>query len=172
MQGPPIASATKRCVLSVNRTLATKQMAPSRVTAAAKRKIDRSLRSREGTEIRATAASAQGIAFSKPLTLELDGVSTRYRLLDTTKAYPIQKLADCDEALGTARRHANYVQQVLETPMVEASGGGQAPRAQERASLLADARAASTWVYANDDGADLRVPLAGACARLFVELIC
>jgi len=56
--------------------------------------------------------------------------------------------------------------------MVEASGGGQAPRAQERASLLADARAASTWVYANDDGADLRVPLAGACARLFVELIC
>ena len=41
---------------------------------------------------------------------------------------------------------------------------------QERASLLADARAALTWGYANDDGADLRVPLAGACARLFVEL--
>ena len=52
----------------------------------------------------------------------------------------------------------------LETTMAEASGGGQAPRAQERASLLADARAALTWVYANDDGADLRVPLAGACA--------
>ncbi len=79
---------SERCVLSVNRMLATKQMAPSSVTAGAKRKIDRSLRSREGTEIRATAASAQGIAFSKPLTLELDGVSTRYRLLDTTKAYP------------------------------------------------------------------------------------
>ena len=36
--------------------------------------------------------------------------------------------------------------------------------------LLADARAALNWAYANDDGADLRVPLAGACARLFVEL--
>ncbi len=100
-----------------------------------------------------------------------DGASTRYRLLDTTKAYAMQKLVDCGEAPDTARRHAGYVQQVLETTMaVEASGAGQAPGAQERASLLADARAALTWVYANDVGADLRVPLAGACARLFVEL--
>ena len=100
-----------------------------------------------------------------------EGSSTRYRLLDTTRAYAMQKLVDCGEAPGTARRHAGYVQQVLETAMAaEASGGGQAPRAQERASLLADARAALTWVYANDDGADLRVPLAAACARLFVEL--
>ena len=100
-----------------------------------------------------------------------EGGSTRYRLLDTTRAYAVQKLVDCGEALGTARRHAGYVQQVLETAMAaEASGGGQAPRAQERASLLADARAALTWVFANDDGADLRVPLAAACARLFVEL--
>ncbi|WP_430516789.1 ATP-binding protein [Bradyrhizobium yuanmingense] len=99
-----------------------------------------------------------------------DGGSTRYRLLDTTKAYAMQKLVDCGDAPDTLRRHAGYVQQVLEATMAEASGGGQASRAQERASLLADARAALSWVYANDDGADLRVPLAGACARLFVEL--
>ncbi len=54
--------------------------------------------------------------------------------------------------------------------MVESGGGDQASRSQERAELLGDARAALTWAYANDDGADLRVPLAGACARLFVEL--
>ena len=71
MHGPPIASAIKRCVLSVNKTLVTKQTAPSSVTKAAKRKIDRSLRSSDGTTIRATAASAQGIAFSRPLTVEL-----------------------------------------------------------------------------------------------------
>jgi predicted ATPase len=100
-----------------------------------------------------------------------EGTSTRYRLLDTTRAYAMQKLVACGEALGTARRHAGYVQRVLETTMAaEARGGGQAPRAQERASLLADARAALTWVYANEDGADLRVPLAAACAGLFVEL--
>ena len=52
----------------------------------------------------------------------------------------------------------------------EAGGGSQPARSQERAGLLADARAALNWGYAKDDGADLRVPLAGACARLFVEL--
>ena len=77
-----------------------------------------------------------------------EGGSTRYRLLDTTRAYAMQKLVDCGEREHNRRRHAGYVQQVLETTMAEASGGGQAPRAQERASLLADARAALTWVYA------------------------
>jgi predicted ATPase/DNA-binding winged helix-turn-helix (wHTH) protein len=100
-----------------------------------------------------------------------EGASTRYRLLDTTKAYVMQKLVDASEAEKIAHRHASYVRQVLETTMVaEAGGGGQPARSQERAVLLADARAALTWAYAKDDGADLRLPLAGACARLFVEL--
>ena len=99
-----------------------------------------------------------------------EGASTRYRLLDTTKAYAMQKLVEAGEAQDIARRHAGYVQRALETTMAESSGGDQASRSQERAGLLADARAALTWGYANDDGADLRVPLAGACARLFVEL--
>lgn len=97
--------------------------------------------------------------------------STRYRLLDTTKAYAMQKLVDAGEAEKIARRHAGYVRQALETTMaVEAGGGSHPARSQERAGLLADARAALNWSYAKDDGADLRVPLAGACARLFVEL--
>jgi predicted ATPase/DNA-binding winged helix-turn-helix (wHTH) protein len=100
-----------------------------------------------------------------------DGVLTRYRLLDTTKAYALQKLADAGEAEKIARRHASFVIRVLETTMAaEPNGAAQTSRAQERAGLLADARTALTWVYANDGGADLRVPLAGACARLFVEL--
>ena len=35
-----------------------------------------------------------------------EGSSTRYRLLDTTRAYAMQKLADGGEATGIARRHA------------------------------------------------------------------
>ncbi len=100
-----------------------------------------------------------------------EGVLTRYRLLDTTKAYAMQKLTDAGEALEIARRHAAYVQRALEATMAaDSSGSGQSSRPQERASLLADARAALDWVYSSDDGVNLRVPLAGACARLFVEL--
>lgn len=100
-----------------------------------------------------------------------EGAVTRYRLLDTTKAYAMQRLTEAGEAEGIARRHAYYIRRALElsTP-AGSSGANQASRPQERAVLLADARAALTWAFANDDGANLRVPLAGACARLFVEL--
>lgn len=98
-----------------------------------------------------------------------DGASRRYRLLDATRAYAMQKLADGGEAQTIARRHASYVQRTLEAGMA-GQGGDPAARLQERASLLADARAALEWSYAGDDGTTLRVPLAGACARLFVEL--
>jgi hypothetical protein len=81
----------------------------------------------------------------------------------------MQKLAESGEATNIARRHVRNVQHCLETTAAWSSGD-QASRARERALLLADARLALTWAYANDDGADLRVPLAGACAGLFVEL--
>ncbi|WP_346658103.1 winged helix-turn-helix domain-containing protein [Bradyrhizobium sp. 157] len=99
-----------------------------------------------------------------------DGSSTRYRLLDSTRAYATQKLADSGEAKSIARRHARYVQHALETTAADVGSGDQASRARERTALLSDARAALNWAYTNDDGAERRVPLAGACARLFVEL--
>lgn len=107
---------------------------------------------------------AKSLVSSQP-----DGALRRYRLLDVTRAYAMQKLIDGGEANASARRHALFVQRTLEVGMSE-RGGGQASRLQERAGLLADARAALEWSFANDEGADLRVPLAGSCARLFVEL--
>jgi predicted ATPase/DNA-binding winged helix-turn-helix (wHTH) protein len=100
-----------------------------------------------------------------------EGALTRYRLLDTTRAYAMQKLTGAGEAEQIARRHADYVWRALQLSMPAGSSEAkQASRPQERAFLLADARAALTWAYGSDDGAKLRVPLAGACARLFVEL--
>ncbi|HEX4466245.1 MAG TPA: hypothetical protein VH025_03595, partial [Solirubrobacteraceae bacterium] len=99
-----------------------------------------------------------------------EGASRRYRLLDATRAYAFQKLVDAGEAQTVARRHAEYVQRCLEAGMAGVGGGDQASRSWTRANLLADVRAALEWCYANDDGASLRVPLAGCSARLFVEL--
>ncbi|MET4221602.1 putative ATPase/DNA-binding winged helix-turn-helix (wHTH) protein [Bradyrhizobium sp. LB14.3] len=99
-----------------------------------------------------------------------DGASRRYRMLDATRAYAMQKLADSGQANEIARRHTLYVQRALEAGMTDQGGTDHASRLQERAGLLADARAALQWSYANDDGAGLRVPLAASCTRLFVEL--
>jgi predicted ATPase/DNA-binding winged helix-turn-helix (wHTH) protein len=99
-----------------------------------------------------------------------DGAVTRYRLLDTTRTYATQKLAESGEATSTARRHARYVQHALETTAADSGTGDQALRSRTRTLLFSDARAALKWAFANDEGAGLRVPLAAACARLFVEL--
>jgi predicted ATPase/DNA-binding winged helix-turn-helix (wHTH) protein len=99
-----------------------------------------------------------------------EGAVTRYRLLDTTRAYATQKLVDSGEATRIARRHARYVQHALETTAADTNSGDQAARSRARLLLFSDARAALNWAFANDDGAELRVPLAGVCARLFVEL--
>lgn len=98
------------------------------------------------------------------------GSSTRYRLLDTTRGYAMERLTDSGEANGIARRHARYVQDVLERTMVESSDNDQASASQQRGELLGDARAALNWAYSESAGAELRVSLTGACSRLFVEL--
>ncbi len=59
-----------------------------------------------------------------------EGSSTNYRLLDTTRAYAMQKLADGGEATGIARRHARYVQRALEQTMGESGGGDRTSRSQ------------------------------------------
>ena len=99
-----------------------------------------------------------------------DGAVTRYRLLDTTRTYATQKLAESGEATGIARRHARYVQHALETTAEDSDSGDQVLRSRARTLLFSDARAALKWAFANDEGAGLRVPLAVACSRLFVEL--
>lgn len=122
----------------------------------------------EGAPPERIVESLEQLVAKSLIAVRPDGAVTRYRLLDTTRAYAAQKLADSGEATRIARRHACYVQHALET--TAAGEGDQASRSRARTLLFSDARAALKWAFANDDGAGLRVPLAGACARLFVEL--
>ncbi|MCS3763114.1 putative ATPase/DNA-binding winged helix-turn-helix (wHTH) protein [Bradyrhizobium centrosematis] len=96
--------------------------------------------------------------------------STRYRLLDTTRAYALQKLSEMGETTGASYRHAQYVRHALEATTTELNPANPGSWSQERAALLADARPALAWVYGEEGAAELRVPLAACCARLFVEL--
>ena len=93
---------------------------------------------------------------------------TSFRLLETTRAYATEKLAASGASHAAALKHASYVLQALKPRSYEPGGerpGGWA----HRGDLLSDARAALVWVYSDAGDADLRIPLAAACARLFVE---
>ncbi|WP_426609853.1 ATP-binding protein [Bradyrhizobium sp. McL0616] len=124
----------------------------------------------EGEPIDGVVDALEQLVAKSLVSARPDAASRRYRLLDATRAYALKKLTDGGEANAVAQRHVRYVQQTLEATMAELGRGDHAARSQERAGLLADARAALEWVYANDGGAELRLPLAGVCARLFVEL--
>jgi len=93
---------------------------------------------------------------------------TSFRLLETTRAYAIEKLAASGASHAAASKHASYVLQALEPRSYEP--GGERPGGwTHRADLLSDARAALVWVFSDGGDTDLRIPLAAACARLFVE---
>ena len=91
-----------------------------------------------------------------------------FRLLETTRAYATEKLAVSGASHTAALRHARYVLQAL-TPRSYEPGGGRPGGWAHRTDLLSDARAALVWVYSEAGEADLRIPLAAVCARLFVE---
>jgi predicted ATPase/DNA-binding winged helix-turn-helix (wHTH) protein len=93
----------------------------------------------------------------------------RFRLLETTRAYAAEKLAASGEARAASLRHARFVLQALVPRSYEA--GGERPGGfAHRAELLPDARSALAWAFSEAGEVDLRIPLAAACARLFVEL--
>lgn len=90
-----------------------------------------------------------------------DGTKPQLRLLDTTRTYAFAKLTELKEASEACGRHAAWVCQALAAPKT-------APAVRRR-DLIADARTALAWTYAEDGPCELRLPLAAACARLFVE---
>ena len=77
---------------------------------------------------------------------------TSFRLLETTRAYAIEKLAASGASHAAALRHARYVLQALKPRSYEP--GGERPGGwTHRADLLSDARAALAWVYLRCGGA-------------------
>jgi predicted ATPase/DNA-binding winged helix-turn-helix (wHTH) protein len=103
--------------------------------------------------------------------------SIRYRLLETTRMYGLEKLEECGEAAGTARRRAEYF-----VALLNARHGGQIDleytgRAHALREHLGNVRAALEWCFAQSDmegertvDVALAVELAAASAPVFFEL--
>jgi predicted ATPase/DNA-binding winged helix-turn-helix (wHTH) protein len=102
-----------------------------------------------------------------------DEGSTRYRLLETTRIYGLEKLQESGEAASTTRRHAEYF-----TGLLDSRHGGQIDleytgRAHALREHLGNVRAALEWCFGQGDkvsDAALAVDLAAAAAPVFFEL--
>jgi predicted ATPase/DNA-binding winged helix-turn-helix (wHTH) protein len=90
--------------------------------------------------------------------------ATRYRLLDTTRAYALAKLVDSGEADATAHRHALYYRDFLDREEADPSDYGSG------AEHLGNVRAALEWSFTERGDSDLASALAAASAHLFIEM--
>jgi predicted ATPase/DNA-binding winged helix-turn-helix (wHTH) protein len=95
---------------------------------------------------------------------------TRYRLLDTARAYVHEKLVECGEVEGMARRHAAYYLALLEHTGAIVTVASQASATHAAANHLGNTRAALEWSFSERGDSGTGVALAAASAGLFLEL--
>jgi predicted ATPase len=96
--------------------------------------------------------------------------AARYRLLDTTRAYALEKLAISGEQRTFARRHAEYVSSALERFEAKAWKPLSAEGIDFFVSQLGNVRAALDWSFGADGDGGTGVRLAAAAVVLFFQL--
>jgi predicted ATPase/DNA-binding winged helix-turn-helix (wHTH) protein len=109
-----------------------------------------------------------GLVARSLLQVKISDSATRYRLLDTTRAYAQTRLKQAEECESAERSHAEHLCAVLQGSAP--GGAGWSGTARDAKELLADVRAALTWSFADPAHRDISVPLASVSSRLFVSL--
>jgi predicted ATPase/DNA-binding winged helix-turn-helix (wHTH) protein len=96
---------------------------------------------------------------------EINDASVRYRLLDTTRSYALDKLTASRTLPVVARSHAEWFLRRL-----EALSAGESASLDEYTADLANIRAALDWAASPDGDAAFAVTLTLACVALWMEL--
>jgi len=102
-----------------------------------------------------------GALVDKSLVLAEGDPVPRYRLLETTRAYALERLAEAGETERTLRRHAEALFTLLAAYEVGDRRWRLMPTDAIAAAELDNLRAALGWATTFAEGADLVVPLAG-----------
>jgi predicted ATPase/DNA-binding winged helix-turn-helix (wHTH) protein len=111
-----------------------------------------------------------GLVEKSLIATRIDETQAQYRLLDTTRAYALEKLEEHGEFNPTSLRHAAYVIQQLESKKELLSGQARAERAAAYSWQLSNVRSALEWSFGSHGIDEIATRLVGASARLFMEL--
>jgi predicted ATPase/DNA-binding winged helix-turn-helix (wHTH) protein len=95
--------------------------------------------------------------------------AARYRLLDTTRAYALEKLATSGERKMIARRHAEHVSSAIERFEVRVWKSRNEGGIEFFVSQLGNVRAALDWSFGADGDGEIGVRLAAAAVPLFFQ---
>jgi predicted ATPase len=101
---------------------------------------------------------------------QVDGTAARYRLLDTTWAYALEKLAESGEREQLARRHAEFSRDFFERAETEWDTRPTAEWLADYGWALDNLRAALDWALSPDGDAPVGVALTAAAVPLWMHL--
>jgi predicted ATPase/DNA-binding winged helix-turn-helix (wHTH) protein len=101
---------------------------------------------------------------------DITGKIGRYRLLESTRAYALEKLADSADATWLARRHAEYFQSVAEQAEAELDTLPLAEWLATYSAQLHNIRAALDWAFSPAGDATVGVALTVAAVPLWMHL--
>jgi predicted ATPase len=94
----------------------------------------------------------------------------RFRLLDTTRAFAIEKLDQSGERARIARRHAEHYRGLFECAEREVSARSTGEWLADHAMEIDNLRAALDWAFSDADGGSLGVALTAAAVPLWLRL--
>lgn len=97
----------------------------------------------------------------------------RYRLLDTTRAYALNKLKERGELEETARRHASYIKKLLEKASDDAATSSSMDTTAQlsaESKLVDEARSVIDWALSSDADLEIAIALAVASVPLWTHL--
>ncbi len=101
---------------------------------------------------------------------DVSGATSRFRLLDTTRAYASEKLDSGGEREQTARRHAEYYLTLLKRAEAEAPARPAAEWLADYAGEIGNLRAALDWAFSRAGDGSLGVALTTAAVPLWLRL--
>jgi predicted ATPase/DNA-binding winged helix-turn-helix (wHTH) protein len=101
---------------------------------------------------------------------DIRGTSTRYRLLDSTRAYALRKLSDSGEVQSCVRRHATYYCHFLQRTEAAAAAGFTADDLAAHALDAGNIRTGLEWAFSPDGDTTIAIALASAASTFFVEM--
>jgi predicted ATPase/DNA-binding winged helix-turn-helix (wHTH) protein len=135
-----------------------------------------------GFTIEAAAAVAGGTGTAAPtlteaiaslvakslVALDTSGTASRWRLLETTRAYALEKLTEAGEAEYAMRRHAGFFRDLV------APAAGSQPTAEDLARYAAEidnVRAALDWAFSQVGDAAIGTVLTAAYVPVWLQLL-
>ena len=111
-----------------------------------------------------------GLVEKSLLATRLDHGEPHYRLLETTRAYALEKLEEHDEFDPISLRHAEYVIQQLESQREMLSALPRVETIAAYSRQLSNVRSALEWSFGPNGNDEIATRLAVSSTRLFLDL--